>query len=73
MTEKEKLLKKLFETDGISHLNIKFFRGTSDSISTEELCQEVNSALFQREMGIAVGREKFGDAERSTIDVKTAF
>lgn len=69
MTEKERLLKKLFESDGISHLNIKFFRGTSDSISPEELCQEANSAIFQMENGFAEVSEQFGDKEDKTIDV----
>ncbi|MCD2183502.1 hypothetical protein [Rhizobium sp. GN54] len=73
MSEKDRLLKTLFETADQSHLNIKFFRGFSDEISTEDLCREANSAFFQFESGIAVTSTEFGDADRTSFNVKEMF
>jgi hypothetical protein len=73
MTEKDRLLKTLFETSEQSHLNIKFFRGLSDEISTEDLCREANSALFQFESGLAKGLPVFGDKDRPVVNVKEMF
>ena len=73
MTEKERLLHRLFETEGREHLNIKFFRGTSDDISPDSLCSEANSAIFQVELGLAGTRSKFGDKGRTTVDVKGMY
>lgn len=73
MTERDRLLKSLFETEGHSHLNIKFFRGLSDDISTEDLCREANAALFQFEKGLTEGRPEFGDADATSVDVNTLF
>ena len=70
MTEKERLLRTLFETEGYKHLNIKFARGTSDDISAEELCAEANSALLQVKLGQVERREWFGDKDEPTVDVK---
>jgi len=73
MSEKDRLLKTLFETAGLSHLNIKFFRGTSDNISPEDLCREANAAIFQFEKGLVKGSADFGDAGCPVVDVKVAF
>ncbi len=69
MTEKERLLRALFEKEGQEHLNIKFCRGTSDDISPEDLCREANSAIFQIENGLVEVRPDFGDKETTVIDV----
>lgn len=70
MKEKDRLLKKLFESDGVSHLNIKFFRGFSESISTENLCREANSAIFQYENELATVSNSFGDKDDKSVNVK---
>ena len=72
MSAKERLLRTLFETEAEErkHLNMKFFRGTSDDISPEELCAEANSALLQVKLGQAKMRESFGDKDDPTIDVR---
>ena len=69
MTEKERLLRTLFETEGRTHLNIKFCRGTAEDISPEALCLQANLAIFQIESGMAETSSTFGDKERNIIDV----
>ena len=69
MTQKEKLLRTLFNTEGREHLNLKFFRGFSDDISPEDLCGEANHAIFQVEHGIVPTTSEFGDRGRNTVDV----
>ena len=71
MSEKERLLRTLFETEGQEHLNIKFCRGTSDDISPEALCREANLAIFQMENGLVDVRQEFGDSHLPIVDVAT--
>ena len=71
MTEKERLLRTLFETEGQEHLNIKFCRGTADDISSEALCREANWAIFQIENGLVNVRPCFGDSHLPVIDVNS--
>lgn len=52
MTEKERLLHILFETEGVSHRNIKFMRGDQAVVTEDAFCREVNSALMQRKTGM---------------------
>jgi len=73
MTEKDRLLKTLFETVGESHLNIKFFRGFSDDISTEDLCREANAAIFQLQKGLVPCHTNFGDAEKPSVNVSEMY
>ena len=74
MTEKERLLQTLFQKNkDREHLNIKFFRGTSDDIAPEDICREANSALFQMELGLARTRPDFDDAEGQIIDVEEIY
>ena len=69
MNAKERLLATLFETPGREHHNIKFCRGDSEEISSDELCAEANSAITQIETGIAETRESFGDKDSPKIDI----
>lgn len=73
MTEKERLLNTLFNTEGEEHLNLKFYRGLSDDISPEDLCREANTALFQAHVGLATPRAEFGDRGHNAVDVATIF
>ncbi len=52
MTEKERLLKTLFDNKEARHLNIKFCRGSSDDISAEEFCREINNIFLQVKTGL---------------------
>ena len=70
MTEKQRLLDTLFETEGREHLNIKFCRGSSDDTSPEDLCREANAAIFQVESGLVEPSPEFGDSGRKVVDVK---
>lgn len=70
MSEKERLLHTLFESENREHLNLKFFRGFSDDISPEDLCREANSAIFQVEAGLVEVRPAFGDSDRKVVDVR---
>lgn len=69
MTEKGRLIHTLFETNGREHLNIKFFRGSSDNISPETLAREANSGIFQADLGLAEEEPGFGDRNRTVIDI----
>ena len=70
MTEKERLLQTLFETESRKHLNLKFFRGSSDDISPEALSREANSAILQVELGLVETRSEFGDRGRAVVDLR---
>ena len=73
MTQKERLLGKLFDSVGVSHVNIKFFRGSSEDMSSEDLCEAANMAIFQAESGLAKVRNTFGDADLRQVDVEAAY
>lgn len=65
---KERLLALLFEQEGSTLVDIKFFRGDADVISEEELCAQVHSALLQRRTGIAKASKVFQE-DPTAIDV----
>lgn len=73
MTNKERLLDALFNTEGERHLNLKFYRGFSDDISPEDLCEQANLAIFQAKIGLVEGRPSFGDKGRKAVDVAEVF
>jgi hypothetical protein len=52
MSEKERLLRALFDHKERTHLNVKFCRGTSANLTAEDLCREANSAMLQAETGL---------------------
>ena len=70
MSEKDRLLRTLFENPKREHLNIKFCRGSSDDTSPEDLCREANAAIFQMDSGIVEYRDSFGDSKRKVVDVR---
>lgn len=70
MSEKDRLLRTLFESPGREHLNIKFCRGFNDEISEEEICRAANIALFEIENGLTDASESFEDVIKREIDVK---
>ena len=72
-TEQGRLLNTLFETEKREHLSLKFCRGSSDDASPEDLCREANAAIFQIESGLVDASDRFGDADRRVVDVKTLF
>jgi hypothetical protein len=48
MTEKERLMHTLFDhAERREHINIKFFRGTSDNVSPEQLCHQARLGIEQ--------------------------
>ena len=73
MSEKERLLRALFESPGREHLNIKFCRGSSDDISPEDLCREANAAILQVDLELVEPSDEFGDRGRKVVDVKGRF
>lgn len=64
MTEQSRLMRALFEHghEGREHVDIKFLRGSSPNITTEDICREANSALFQIENGLVEGDSDFEEA-----------
>ena len=63
--KKAGLLTLLFEQEGKTLENIKFFRGERDVVSEDEFCNQVHSGLLQRRMGTAVVSDGFPEDERS--------
>jgi len=46
MTEKDRLMRTLFDhAERREHINIKFFRGTSDDVTSEQLCHEARNGI----------------------------
>lgn len=52
-------------------VNLKFFRGDRDIISTEELCQEAHSALEQKRANLATISRDPPDGDGEPVDVQT--
>lgn len=48
MTEKDRLMHALFDhVERREHIDIKFFRGTSDDVTSEQLCHQARSGIEQ--------------------------
>lgn len=61
MDEKQRLLNTLFRKKKERTLNIKFFRGFAEDISTDDFCKEVNSALMQIRTEVAIKSDSFSE------------
>lgn len=59
MTEQARLMRALFEHEGRQHVDIKFLRGSSPNITTEDVCREANSAIFQIDNDLVEGDSEF--------------
>lgn len=70
MSEKDRLLRTLFEAEGREHVNIKFSRGSADDISVERFCREVNTALFMASCGIVEESPILSRPDSPVIDVR---
>src|SRR5688500_13916368 len=40
MTDQGRLMRALFEHEGRTHVDIKFFRGTANNLTSEDVCHE---------------------------------
>jgi hypothetical protein len=67
-TERDKLMSTLFES-GTTLVNIRCFRGASDSVTSEQICAQLKSAFEQKAAGVAVISPKFND-QAHKIDVR---
>lgn len=54
MTEKSRLMHALFGHAEREHRNIKFFRGTSIDVTTEQLCEQAANGIEQIVTGLVV-------------------
>jgi hypothetical protein len=52
MTDETRLMRALFEHEGRTHVDIKFFRGTAKNVTSEDVCREAVNALFQIDSGL---------------------
>jgi hypothetical protein len=68
MTEQTRLMRALFEHQSREHVDVKFLRGTSNNVSTEAVCREANSALFQIDSGLVDGDSEFNETFKQ-VDV----
>ena len=64
MTEKERLMHALFGHAEREHQNIKFFRGTAEVVTPEQLCEQAANGIEQILTGLAESQRP-----RETIDV----
>lgn len=62
---KERVLSLLLAQEG-ELANVKFCRGDRASVTEDEFCQEVLSALMQHRMGAASVSQSFAEDARST-------
>ena len=59
MTDQNRLMRALFEHEGRAHVDIKFFRGTAQNVSPEDVCREAVNALFQIDSNLVEGDVDF--------------
>lgn len=69
MTEQARLMRALFEHEGREHVDIKFLRGPAPNLTTEDICREANSAIFQMDNGIVDGDSEFAE-DFKQVEVK---
>ena len=69
MTQKVTLLKTLFDDPKREHVDIKFFRGTSEKVSEDDFCREINAAIFQFDNGLIDAVETV-EEDFPQVDVK---
>ncbi len=70
VTEMDNLLKFLCHGDTQKLVNLKFFRGDRDLVSSEELCHEVHSALEQKRLNLAAVTADPPDGDGEPVDVQ---
>lgn len=67
-SERERLLSLLFEGD-TKLVNLRCFRGDDASVTDEEICGQIRSAVQQKQTGAAVGSARFFD-DVPKVDVR---
>jgi hypothetical protein len=68
--DREKDIAKLLFGGGQKAVNVKFFRGSRDLISVEELLKEVHSALMQRKLKPASVSKEPPKSDQPTVKVR---
>jgi hypothetical protein len=70
MSEKQRLIRSLFERRDVELSNIKFFLLQSQgSVSEEVLCERVNKVIFEIDAGICESSGKFDGDSVKTVNV----
>jgi len=59
MTEQSRLMRALFEHADREHVDVKFLRGPAGNLTTENICHEANSAIFQIDNALVEGDTEF--------------
>jgi hypothetical protein len=62
-------MRLLFDDPKREHLNVKFFRGMAESIQPEDLCNQVATALIERELEVIEPLEKINE-DLKLVDTK---
>src|ERR1051325_5376691 len=70
MSEKQRLMKSLFEQKNRKLVNLKFLRGPKSKVTEEEFCAEVNEILFAIDNGLTVPTDTFPETPKKEIDLK---
>lgn len=68
--EKNSLMDCLFSGQDMKLRNIKFFRGSRDLISPQELRAEAHSALMQKRVKSTIGSAEAPRSKQPEIDVR---
>ena len=67
MTEQSRLMRALFEHADREHVDIKFLRGPAGNLTTENICHEANSAIFQIDNELVDGDIEFHEGFKQVV------
>ncbi len=68
--ESDRLNSLLFEQEGSTLRNIKFFRGTRDVVTPAEIKAAMHSAIFAKRTGLVKGSASFPDVDRTPVEAR---
>lgn len=67
MTEQSRLMRALFEHADREHMDVKFLRGPAGNLTTENICHEANSAIFQIDNELVDGDTEFHEGFKQVV------
>lgn len=67
MTEQSRLMRALFEHADREHVDVKFLRGPAGNLTSESICHEANSAIFQIDNELVEGDTEFHEDFKQVV------
>jgi hypothetical protein len=68
MSEKNTLLRSLFDSQDREVVNIKFFQHCAELVSEQEFCSQVNEVIFSIRNGINVSSSRINEDDLVQVD-----